>query len=522
MSAPAGRIIYAVLGLIIIAIILSGISIYYASVAASAVSEVAKEIRALRSEVAGLPTKVAEAVKGVVPPPKPAPPVAPPKPKVTLTIEYGEPWKMWVDMAISKFKEKYPEVEIKPLMIPYGVDFCAKITLDLKAGTAGDIVIYDSFMTAEYATAGLLLDLTDFVKAWPDWDKFPEPMKKIVSFKGRVYGVMIDTDVRMIWYRKDIFKLAGLPEEWQPKTWDDIIKAALALKKAEDKIMRTLGIKEFFPIYIPAGTRWGEATTMQGFYMLLLGADAPPYNRLYDYRTGKWIGASPAIYYAFKFYYDIYVKHKVAPIEYNFARDVWGTHRKVFAKGNIAMELGGSWEWEEGWGPKGVAPIPDREKKVGFAKMPGRTGGAAGEPKWVTISGGWAIGINAKIAKEKIKYAWEFIKILCSKEILAKCCAAYGKVCPRIDAAEVPEYAKNPYLVKILEYVKFTDYRDALPGYSKVSFFVQKVTEEIITKGITPEEAVKKFYKLMVDEFGKDKVEVVKPEELAKLGVKLE
>ena len=196
------------------------------------------------------------------------------------------------------------------------------------------------------------------------------------------------------------------------------------------------------------------------------------------------------------------------------------------------MDIGGSWEFYEGWGPEGIAPLKkclvkcgcgekcttDEQKKcyldcewkiIGFAKMPGYKGGAEGEPAFVTISGGWAVGINAKSSDVEKKLAWEFIKILCSKELLARYAAKYGKVCPRLDAVEVEAYAKDPYLSKLVEYLKFTDFRDALPGYSKVSYFVQKVTEDIITKGITPDEALEEFYSLLVKEFGKDKVEVL-------------
>ena len=470
----------------------------------AATKELREAISALESRVRALEERVAR------------PPA--PRPLVTLDIEYGQPWEDMVAWALAEFEKIRPSLEdkygvritVKLAMIPYGVDIVAKESADFKAGTAGDVVIYDSFMTAEYAAAGYLEDITDLVRAWPDWAKFSEPMRKITTFKGRVYGVMVDTDVRMIWYRKDIFKLAGLPEEWQPKTWDDIFAAIEKLLAAKDKIMKELGLKEFYPFYIPAGTKWGEATTMQGFYMVLLGADKPPYNRLYDYKTGKWIGKSTALYRAFWFYYKVYVELKAGPVEYNFAPDPWYTHRKTFAEGKVAMDVGGSWEWNEGWHPKyGIAPIPNRDEVVGFAKMPGIKGGAEGELPFVTISGGWAVGINAKSTDIEKKLAWEFIKILCSKEIEARYAAKYGKVCPRLDAVEVEEYRKDPYLSKLVEYLKFTDFRDALPGYSRVSYFVQKVTEDIITKGITPDEALEEFYSLLVKEFGKDKVEVL-------------
>ena len=51
-------------------------------------------------------------------------------------------------------------------------------------------------------------------------------MQSITTFNGVNYGVMNGTDVRGIWYNKQIFEKAGLPTNWQPKTWADILAAA--------------------------------------------------------------------------------------------------------------------------------------------------------------------------------------------------------------------------------------------------------------------------------------------------------
>ncbi len=449
--------------------------------------------------------------------------------KISLSVEFGEPWKDLVMPIIDKYKEYMKnlgyDVDVKLKMIPYGQDFVAIESQDFAAGTAGDVVIVDSFMIPSYAAAGYLYPLDDLVKTWSGWNAYPEPMKKIVSYKDHVYGIMIDTDVRMIWYRKDIFKMAGLPEDWQPKSWEDIAKAIKALLTHADEIKKNLDITEFYPFYIPAGTKWGEGTTMQGFYMVLLGADKPPYNRLYDYSTGKWICKSTALWRAFWFYTVVYNKLKAGPVAYNFAADVWATHRKVFSEGKVAMDVGGSWEWGEGWGPKGIAPLKACKAKcgedekcytdcewqyIGFAKMPGWSGGAHGEPAFVTISGGWAVVINAKSARDpdKLKAAWEFIKILASKENIAQYCAKFGKVAPRLDAVEVPVYAQNKYLKAITEYLEFTDFRDAMPMYPKVSLIIQKVTEMIVKGQITDATtALDTYCRMLKETVGADKVE---------------
>ncbi len=465
-----------------------------------------------------------------------ATPVTTPKTlkKVTLTVEFGEPWKDLIDLAIPIFKQQMKklgyDVTVQKIMMPYGTNYVAKIASDFAAGTAGDVVVFDSFMTSAFASAGYLLPLDNFIKNWPGWNAYPKALQEMVKYKGHVYGVMVDTDVRMIWYRKDIFKMAGLPADWQPKTWKDIFDAALKLKAKAPEIEKALGIHEFYPLYIPAGTKWGEGTTMQGFYMVLLGAAKPPYNRLYDFKTHKWIGKSTALYRAFQFYILVYQKLKIGPIQYNFASDVWATHRKVFSEGKVAMDLNGCWEWGEGWGPHGIAPLKAcklkckgltgsaydacyfkcEAKYIGYAKMPGFEGGKLGEPKWVTISGGWAIGINAKIPKWKQKIAWDFIKVVCSRDVLAKFSAEKGKICPRLDAVQVPEYAKNPYLRNITSYLKFTTFRPPVPTYPKVSKIIQQITEWILDGKIkTASQALNEYYQMLKSTVGAQNVEVL-------------
>jgi len=457
---------------------------------------------------------------------------------IVITIEYGEPWKMLVQNGIKIFEQKAAalgyHVIVKQIMIPYGVNIMHRIVSDLAAGTAGDVIIYDSFMAPSLATAGYLYPLDQFVKNWPDWKYYPEPMKKIVTWFGHVWGIMVDTDVRMLWYRKDIFRMCGIPVPWQPKNWAQIIETALKLKACAPKIEKALGISEFYPLYFPAGTKWGEATTMQGFYMLLLGAAPAPYNRLYDYKTHKWICKSTALYRSFWFYVVTYDKYKLEPVSYNFVADVWGTMRKVFSEGKVAILIGGSWEWGEGWGPQGIAPLKPclkacgcttgkcttpsqiacytkcEAKYIGWAIMPGWSGGAHGERKWVTISGGWAIGINAKLKNNptKLKLAWLLIESIASRDNEAKFCARYGKPCPRSDCSQVPVYAANSYLKNISILLKFTDFRDAMPGYPKVSYVIQEVTGKIAKGEITSAmQALEEYCNLLKRAVGASNVE---------------
>ncbi|GAA4002512.1 hypothetical protein GCM10022631_11500 [Deinococcus rubellus] len=103
--------------------------------------------------------------------------------------------------------------------------------------------------------------------------------------------------MRGVYYRKDLFKKADLPVPWNPKSWNDILDAAAKLKKA---------LPDVTPLQINAGTPMGEATTMQGYDMLLLGTGI----QMYDAAKQKWIVKAPGILDTLNFYKTVYLDDK--------------------------------------------------------------------------------------------------------------------------------------------------------------------------------------------------------------------
>ncbi len=416
-------------------------------------------------------------------------PAAPPE-KTSLRITYGSPWKEFIEPAIQDFMRARPEVEIVAEEIPKDLD--KKVTIDLAAGVAADIVMVDSYLLQEYVAAGYLLSLDRYMDEWPDWQEFYPAMREMSSVDGTPYVVPIDTDVRFVWYWKENMRKAGIDLPWEAKTWDDLLDAAEKLKQA--------GVE--CPFMVQVGSGWGEGSTMQGFYMFLLGATDPvmgPQNRLYDKKTGKWIGKSPAILETFKVIETI-LRNGYLPREYTIG-EVWAFHRERTRKGFVGLNLGGSWEWAEFWPAEERPPAEKRWELLGFTPMPGKNGGK------VTISGGWTLGINAKTKNPDL--AFEFFKTLFDRDRHAKWLASAGKLAPRKDALEVPDYSEDEYLAEVTKYLEFTTFRDVYPGYPKVSQINQEALDKLIAGEVDAEGAMEYYYQRLVDEFGSEKVEVL-------------
>ncbi|MEP7020079.1 MAG: extracellular solute-binding protein, partial [Pseudonocardiales bacterium] len=180
-----------------------------------------------------------------------------------------------------------------------GVDdeeYKTKLELGLKTGNGADVFAADGIWLGELASAGYVKPLDELVgketASWDGWSQISKAVQNNLSYKDKLYGIPNGTDGRVLYFNKKLFAKAGLPADWQPKSWDDILAAGAALKK----------ISGVNPIQINAGTPMGEATTAQGFLPLLAGTGKP----MFDEASGKWQGATPAVTSVLEYYKKIY------------------------------------------------------------------------------------------------------------------------------------------------------------------------------------------------------------------------
>jgi multiple sugar transport system substrate-binding protein len=84
-----------------------------------------------------------------------------------------------------------------------------------------DLINMDTIWTPEFAEAGWLRELKGREKAEATNDVLPGPLKS-VEWKGKTYGVPLNTNAQLLWYRKDLVKKP-------PETWDEMIAMARKL-----------------------------------------------------------------------------------------------------------------------------------------------------------------------------------------------------------------------------------------------------------------------------------------------------
>ncbi|MFD0664140.1 extracellular solute-binding protein [Thermocatellispora tengchongensis] len=396
--------------------------------------------------------------------------------------------KNWV---IPRFEEtqKAAGRNVHVLFQPNGVDdeqYKTKVALDLKSRGGADVIDLDGIWIGEFAQAGYLKPLTEVagaaVDAWEGWEQIPQAVQGLGVFEGKKYALPVGTDGRVLYYNKDLFRRAGLPQDWQPESWREILDAGTALK-------RLPGVT---PIQINAGTAMGEATTMQGALPLLAGAGAEVYS------GGRWLGGSQAVRDVLGFYRQIYGGGLGDP---RLQQEAKGRDKSFaeFAEGKIGILAEGDYFWRSVIAPEaGVAPMKDRDAKVGYALIPAREPGAGIRGQdFVSMSGGSARVLNPFSGNPGP--AWELLSFMHSAEATEAelTMAGEARITARADVND-KMLAGDPMLSFVSEKVlPLTAYRPPLAVYPQVSAALQEATADVVA-GRTPEEAAAAYQEKVI------------------------
>jgi multiple sugar transport system substrate-binding protein len=362
--------------------------------------------------------------------------------------------------------------------------------LDLGAGGGYDVFAFDGFWVPEFVDAELLKPLNEIagpaVDEWEGWSHISTGIQGILGYQNKLYGIAAGTDVREIFYRTDVFEKAGIALPWQPATWEDVLATARQLKDAGVEI----------PIQLDAGTSMGEATTMQGWFMALLGAG----EHMYDFEQGKWIVSSPAILDALKLYKTIYVDEKLGDARMQLVADGRDQSFAAFGEGKIAMLVEGDWFWRSA-----ILDHIDKETRdqvVSWAKMPAKEPGTGYKGQdFVTISGGtgWVLNPNTKNPAE----AWGLLAAMSSQDAQMK----WEEMNPRINFRDdVPVAGDEAMSAMASALLPLTTVRPMLPDYSKISAEAQLMTERVVSGEMSPEDAMAAFAEAVTEIAGAENV----------------
>jgi multiple sugar transport system substrate-binding protein len=157
------------------------------------------------------------------------------KEKVTLNallVEPGDRWeKALIPMALQNLRAKYPELEIQVnyTILPYN-DAREHMLEAMSNQSDMDLISVDQIWLGEFAEKGYLTDLSNYSKAWGRLSNWYESNLDGAVYNDKIFGIWAWTDVRSIWYWKDLLNKAGVDPN-SLRTWDGYIASAKKLNE---------------------------------------------------------------------------------------------------------------------------------------------------------------------------------------------------------------------------------------------------------------------------------------------------
>ena len=149
----------------------------------------------------------------------------------------------------------HPDIKINLEFVPYE-GLRDKTLLAQGSGSGYDVVLFDVIWPAEYATNGILLDVSGRITPEMKAGVLPGAWTT-VEYQGKQYGMPWILDTKYLFYNKDMLAKAGITAP--PKTWAELNDQA--------KTIKAKGIVEY-----PIVWSWAQAEAVICDYTTLLSA----------------------------------------------------------------------------------------------------------------------------------------------------------------------------------------------------------------------------------------------------------
>jgi len=129
---------------------------------------------------------------------------------------------------VDLWNQTHPD-KIELTTIP-DTQMVTKLATGVQAGDVPDLVSFDLIYMPDFMKAGFLVDLTQDLKADPNFASVAKAYVDIATYEGRLYGAGFTPDVSILVWNKDLFKRAGLDPEKPPRTIGEIHEDAKKIR----------------------------------------------------------------------------------------------------------------------------------------------------------------------------------------------------------------------------------------------------------------------------------------------------
>jgi len=288
--------------------------------------------------------------------------------------------------TLAAWKEAHPDITLTENVLA-NAEYKTQIATLAAAGNLPDVFLLQGMNTIAWADQGLVLDLTDTIKASPYYADYNTAYFTPFTSNGKLYGypVLTGGTCTVVIYDKAMWKEAGY--DTFPKTWAEVEEAT-----------KYFGDKGIYTIAFGNGGQW----QLNSDFVSTLG------NR---YTGPEWFASliakggakftDPEFVACLKETKRLFADTKIFNPDFNAVTNE--DAREYYISGDAAAFIGGN--WDESYIAQ-VLKDSNEEKfnNIGFAVLP-QPADATKAPNSQNIGLGYAVAINPKVAEDPDKLA---------------------------------------------------------------------------------------------------------------------
>lgn len=381
-------------------------------------------------------------------------------------------WEFPLRQAVKIWNEKNPGNRVKLDIFRVGLpQLRFKIIAAVARGQAPDLALIDSVYLSELADLDFLMPIEKLDQEWLEdeykKDFFPVFIKSN-SYQHKIFGIQPESDMTVIWYRKDWFTAEGISP---PQTWEELIETGQHF--GQPKVRKKYGLNQY-PLAFSAGLRAGETTAYQLLpFLWSTGTEV--------FENGKVLLGEKARL-TLEFLSDLVNKYKLVSPKAIYYE--WDQTSKLLAEDKVALSVGGSYEKAlicatAGWDDQQFL------ERVGFTPIP-----SSPEGKQTVVSGGMSYVIFRQARFQKL--ALEILKLATSPQLMKKFCLQTGQNPSRLSVAKSLDPVKDRFLYETSKFLYDAKVRPTLPEYPLISEQLQIMMENAVSGNLSVQEAVNK------------------------------
>ena len=288
--------------------------------------------------------------------------------------------------VLAAWDEAHPDITLNQNVLA-NAEFKTQIATLAAAGDLPDVFLLQGMNTKDWAKQGLIMDLTDTIKASPYYNDYVQNYFTPFTDGDSIYGypVLTGGTCTVVIYDKAMWKEAGY--DAFPTTWEDVEKAA--------EYFNGQGITT---VAFGNGGKWqansdflstlGNRYTGPDWFLSLINKDGAAFT-------------DEAFVKALKETQHLFNETDIFNEDFNAVTNE--DAREYYISGDAAAFIGGNWDESYIWA---TLKESDEEKwnNMGFAVLP-QPADATEAPNSQNIGLGYAVAINSKLADDPDKLA---------------------------------------------------------------------------------------------------------------------